>query len=672
MKKFFLPLLIFLCAKSVMFSQTDSTILLQGIDVIEGRNSQTILSTTPVQVIDSKGIKDLPAIQVSDVIKLFSGVAIKDYGGVGGMKTVSVRGFGAQHTSVAYDGIAVTNCQTGQIDLSQFSLQNVEKISMNNGFEDDIFIPARLFAAAALINITSAVPQFLPNKPINIDLHVTGGSFGYINPTLQLDNRIAQKQKNGKVDIFSSLNINYLYCKGEYPFTIYYGGLTDSTSRERRSNSDVQNFTAEENLHFLFNAHSKLNFKFYYHQSECGLPGAVIFYNSNAKQRLSSQNAFAQAHYENRFNAKFAYQANLKFNYAYQQYLDPEYLNSAGLLDNKYYQRELYLSNTLLYIPHKVISLSLSNDLIYNNMSMNSANFITPERYSSLTLLSCFIDTRFVDVRAGILHTYVANKVRTGNAATDVNRVSPAAGISIKPILSTDFVIRMFYKNIFRLPTFNDLYYREVGNIELNPENTHQLNLGVAYQQSFLKNALQLTISADGYYNIVKDKIIAIPNKNLFVWTMLNLGKVSIAGAELRASIKYYIKKDISINVTGNYDFQRAVDITNASSKTYKHQIPYTPLHAGSISVAFNCRYVDVIYTALFCGERYALQQNTAANLMPGYSDHSITIAKDFAIKQIVLGAKIELLNLADKHYEIVKNYPMQGRSFRVGIHFKW
>ena len=47
------------------------------------------------------------------------GVTVKDYG-IGGLKTVSVRSLGANHTTVSYDGIALTDVQSGQIDIGRF------------------------------------------------------------------------------------------------------------------------------------------------------------------------------------------------------------------------------------------------------------------------------------------------------------------------------------------------------------------------------------------------------------------------------------------------------------------------------------------------------------------------------------------------------------------------
>ena len=646
---------------------------LETVGVSAGRTHSPVTATSSLQVIESREISNLPALNVSDVLKTFAGLVIRDYGGVGGMKTVAMRGFGSQHTAVSYDGIAASDCQTGQIDLSKFSLGNVEQISVNSGTPDDIFLPARLMASASLLRIQTLRPEFREKKPVNLNFHFTGGSFGLWNPSLLIENKIYQKKDDAYPFVYSSLNVNYLQSDGRYPFLVRYGGDGDSTSMEKRTNSDVRTVSVEGNVFTDFNSHSRLNVKLYYYWSDRGLPGAVIFYNTQSNERLTDHNVFGQVHYENRFNHRFAYQVNAKFNFAKQRYLNPEYLNAARFIDNTYIQREYYLSNTFLYAPHRVISLSLSNDLIFGNMSANLYDFVYPSRLQVLTMLSAYVNTRHVDVRAGLLHTGVANWAKAGEAGDNLSRFSPSAGISIKPLLSEAFHIRAFYKNIFRLPTFNDLYYTEVGNRNLRPEDTHQFDIGASYAKSFRKNTIFITLGADGYYNLVKDKIVAIPNKNLFVWTMLNFGKVEIDGVDANASFRYQIIKDLSVSLSGSYTYQRAVDKTDRSSKTYLHQIPYTPLHSGSLSLIIETTWFEVGYTMVAAGKRYALQQNVAANELAPYTDHSLTLGHDFDIKgKVTLGVKAELLNLADNHYEIIRNYPMQGRSFRVGVRVKW
>lgn len=630
-------------------------------------------SSAPIQVIRNQDLKSLPTLQLSDALKFMSGIVIKDYGGVGGMKTVAVRGLGSQHTGVAYDGIPMSDCQTGQIDLSKISTDNIESISLQSGREDEIFVPARLFASASLINIVSEEPKFKDNKPVNLHFAFTGGSFGLINPYLLLENRIKKKQNPEDSYYAWSLKINYLQSKGNYPFDLHYGqGINDSVSRERRSNSDVRAIQTEANFYANFNPKAKLNFKIYYYWSDRGLPGATIYYNLENDQRLSNQNAFGQAHFEYHFSEKVAYQCHAKFNYDQTHYLDPHYHNLEGKLDNTYIQREYYLSNSVLYKPFKQWQLSLANDLFYNNMNANLRDFAKPSRFNCLTVLATSFNSKYINLSANLLHTYVYNHVELGEAAKNENHFSPSAGISIMPLGKRDFTIRLLYKNIFRMPSFNDLYYREVGNIKLSPEKTNQFNAGMTYENSWL-GRIDLSAATDVYYNLVKDKIVAIPNRNLFVWSMINYGKVNVLGTDVNLQFSCRVVKQLKISLMGSYSFQRALDMTDPESKTYGHQIPYTPLHSGSAAINFQTPWFTVGYTVIASGIRYALGQNIPTNQLDPYADQSVFIGHDFNIKnKVTLGFKAELLNITNEQYEIVRNYPMQGRSFRIKLMLRY
>ena len=70
---------------------------------------------------------------VADALRYFSGIQIKDYGGVGGLKTVNIRSMGTNHVGVFYDGIELGNAQNGTVDLGRFSLDNMESVTLYNG-----------------------------------------------------------------------------------------------------------------------------------------------------------------------------------------------------------------------------------------------------------------------------------------------------------------------------------------------------------------------------------------------------------------------------------------------------------------------------------------------------------------------------------------------------------
>ena len=641
---------------------------IREVTVTEKYASSEVRSTTPLQILNSKSIEGLNVLQVSDAVKYFSGVTVKDYGGIGGLKTISVRSLGANHTGVSYDGITLTDCQTGQIDLGRFSLDNVDMISLNSGQSDNIFQPARLFASASVLNIRTLTPEFTNNKYINGKISMKAGSFGLLNPSLWLEGKISSK-------IAASLSGEWLSANGKYPYVLNYGqSAKDSTSKETRQNTDVHNFRLEGALYATFSDKESGYIKSYFYQSERGLPGSTILYNneSSSKQRIWDHTFFTQAHYEKEFSRYWVFQANAKYNSGYTHYLDPTYLNTEGKLESIYRQTEYYGSASALYRVLDNLSFSASTDGAITTLTSDTSSFATPVRYSWLTAVAGKYVTNRVLATASVLSTIVHETVKNGNPAADHQQLSPTFSLSVKPFTNQDFRVRLFYKNIFRLPSFNDLYYSEVGNRDLKPERTNQYNLGVTYNLSISTWMPLLKITIDGYHNNVKDKIVAYPNKDTFSWTILNYGKVVIDGLDLTAETTLQPYKEIGILLGSNYTYQRAINVTDPTDGVYNNQLPYTPRISGSGKAGVITPWINISYSLLWSGHRYAVNQNYIENRLPAYYDHSISVSRDVQLKNRLIHLNLEVLNLMDTNYAIVKWFPMPGRSYRATISLKF
>src|SRR5690606_13204941 len=111
-------------------------------------SAKTYNEVIPAQKLSGEELKTLNSFSVADAIRYFSGVQIKDYGGIGGLKTVNVRSLGTNHVGVFYDGIQLGNAQNGQIDLGKFSLDNIEEISLYNGQRSDILQTAKDYGSS--------------------------------------------------------------------------------------------------------------------------------------------------------------------------------------------------------------------------------------------------------------------------------------------------------------------------------------------------------------------------------------------------------------------------------------------------------------------------------------------------------------------------------------------
>lgn len=178
-----------------------------NIDEVTVTGTRINKEVIPVQELSGATLQKLSVYSVADAVRYFSGVQIKDFGGIGGLKTVNIRSMGSQHVGVFYDGVQLGNAQNGVIDLGRFSLDNMEAISMYNGQKSAIFQPAKDFASASAIYMKTRTPIFEDDKNYNLNLGLKAGSFKTINPSVLWEQKINDK-------ISTSVSAEYLYTSG--------------------------------------------------------------------------------------------------------------------------------------------------------------------------------------------------------------------------------------------------------------------------------------------------------------------------------------------------------------------------------------------------------------------------------------------------------------------------
>ena len=624
------------------------------VTVTAKRAPRNIISSSPTQQFKKAEMERLGALEVSDAVHHFSGVSIKDYGGIGGMKTVSVRSLGAQHTTVSYDGVAISDCQSGQVDISRFSLDNISELTMNIGQTDNIYQTAKMFASAGTLSIETIRPKF-EERPYKLSTSFKTGSFGLANPSFLFARKLT--------DRFSlSAYGDYLRADGNYPFKMWnHSKLIDS----KRNNSDIETYKAELNLFATLSHKQNLKAKFYLFDSSRGLPGSVIYDNPYATERLYDKNYFGQLKYENHFSDQWKLQTIGKFNYSWNRDYNKQ---ASGTTDDRFRQTESYLSTTLWTEPIQGLSFSLAQDFAYNYLSTSLRECQYPERFTLLTVLATHYRSTHITATASLLNTYITENVKIGTAADDRKRLSPAISLAWKPFEDAGWRLRASYKDIFRVPTFNDLYYLLIGNSRLKPESTKQFNLGTTWGYSFPSVIDYLNISIDAYYNRVNDKIVAIPT--MFIWKMSNVGKVETIGVDVNIGSELTLAEGYKLYITGAYNFMQAEDITNRDSKIWKNQIAYTPKHSGSGSITVELPWLNLTYNLLYASERYRMPQNSNDNRIEPYTDHSLSLSRVFRWKKQSLRIQLDAVNLGNKNYEVVRFYPMPGRNYKIKFNY--
>ena len=626
-----------------------------------------LFTQTPTQVLSTNEVQRLAGPQVSDAIKLMSGTTLKDYGGIGGVKTVSVRGLGSQFSTLAIDGIAVNDCQNGQVDLGRYLLGNSQFISLSNGQSDNALQSARSYASGSIISLQTHEPE-----GTEATVGAEAGSFGYLSPTLGFGRRLSRRSA---ISFWS----NYTRCEGDYPYTLYYtASHNDSSSHQVRHNSQMQMGTADLNYFCRFDSHRRLHVKAHYMQDYHALPGPVIFYSAKESEHSEARLFFTQARYTHQA-ARWEWQLLAKYHSSGDLYEDTAARTPSGVLRNEYRQQEGYLSQAFLfhdgqYDGPRTFTLSLSADEALTQLHSNLSAHNEVQRTSLLGVLAAQYRPHLlryparICLNANLLGTYVSDR-EAAAASTPYARLTPYLGVTLSPNRASSLTFRYFYKETYRVPNFNELYYFTVGRA-LQPEKARQHNLGISYHSRtiLLRDSLSAYNSAtlDLYCNRVSDKIIATPTNNMFLWSMANLGIVDIWGLDLTGEGQYYGRLPLTISF--GYSYQHAVDHTDPANKTYGHQIPYTPRHSGNISLTAHAKWFNLGYSVLLAGKRYSMGQNSESSLVKGYVDQGITLSREFHLHKGSINAKVQVLNLFDVQYEVIKNYPMMGRNYRFSL----
>lgn len=655
--KLFLTLFLFI--NFTLNSTAQQTDTLSNLELLAVKKTNPANSTVPLQQLNRETLVQLNSISVADAVKYFSGVVVKDYGGIGGLKTISVRSLGASHSGVMYDGLIMGDAQAGQTDLGRLSLDNVEQIQLFSNQPTELLLPARSFAQAALLSISTSGQNNIKGNELTARFKT--GSFGFLNPA------ILYKNNNSK-NFGYAFNAEYQQANGNYRFTDYETG----TGNKKRNNSDIKTGRVETDLNYRFNDSNKLSLKVYYYDSKRGLPGSIILFNDLSGERLNNHLFFTQASWNRSISRRSKILLAAKYTADYKYYLDPDYPNSAGKLENEFKQQELYGSAVYAYKINHLLSASLSADIFNNSLKRLDAfsqGFADPSRTTLLQHLAIRFKNRIAEINGSVLNTISREKVKTGVAANNQQETTGAVSASIQPFREMPLRARLSYKRIFRLPTFDELYYTNVGNTNLRPEYAHLFNAGATAVLHPEKIVQEILFTADAYYNESTDKIFAVPRQNLFQWSMLNIGKTTAKGIDLSIQSTFREWKNINVSLQGTYSYQQAKDISDKTSLLYNTQLPYTPEHSGSINLFARYRNFQLGYNVILSGYRYRQGEPIPTNLVEGWSTHDLNLSCEIQDrKKTLYKAILECNNLYNRQYEIIRYYPMQGLNWRIGL----
>ena len=637
--------------------RNDSVYAIGEVTVVGSKGRDII----PPQTLKGAQLKALNTVSVADALRFFSGIQVKDYGGVGGIKTVNIRSMGSQHLGVYYDGVELGNAQNGQTDLGQLSMDNVEEISVYNGQKSAIFQTASDFGNAGTVYIRTRQPVFSDGGKTNVKTKVRYGSSNMLRISGVWEQRLAK-------GIAMSVSAGGLSSDGHYTFRYRrknYDGSVAYDTTAIRQNGDILALRAEANLYGTL-LRGSWGAKAYTYHSNRGIPGAIVNNVWKREERQTDGNTFVQAWWQQ--NVSTAYSARLLAKYACY---NTHYVNrdtTTYMADNRYRQQEMYLSTSHLLEIMPGWNMSACCDMRWSTLWSDMPAFRFPQRLHGMAALATVADLGKAKVQGSMLVNIVGDRLEGSDSPSPLVRWTPAIFVNLAPFGNDAMAFRAFAKRSFRMPTFNDLYYADMGNARLRPETALQLDAGAEYNGRRLNSMLQrLRITADIYYNRVTDKIIAYPKGQQFRWTMMNLGKVDITGIDLSADITLCPMRDTRLQARLQYTYQDARDVTDPSTSYYRDQIAYIPYNSGSVMIGAGWKGWALNYSFIYTGKRYSQQENIVYNLVQPWYTSDLNIVFTTRRKNTELRLTMEVNNLFSQDYDVILNYPMPKRNYAVG-----
>ena len=604
-------------------------------------------------------INNLAPADLGVLLKRVPGVTIADYGGIGSMKTMSIRGLGSTHSGLLINGYPQTTPQNSQVDFGRIQIDHIESATVQLSPSNNISTPVSSQMQGNFVSIQTFDQSFTSQR-FSLRSSSILGSFGRKEVSANL--KVANKNS------FLSLSGIARDYKGNFDYTLPFD-IQDAN--RTRSNNNMTSYSLSIGGGKKWSSRNKTKhrarvFANINHINR-SLPGAIILYNSPSNESLMTETRQVGGDYS-LFSKRISLRSFLNITSNNLRYHDPEYFNLDVFIDNQYLNNS-YQSGINTKISLDKINILFGNDIRYDNLS-SSRNLGKPERFSNITLLGGEIDLKYILINPSIFHHYVNDRNTQNAHSTNYNRWNPQLSITSSDALFKKIQITLWYKHSSRAPSFNELYYSQIGNISLIPEESQQINSG--YVWLFNKENISGSISGNIFLNRISNKIVALPTQNLFVWSIQNVGNVFSYGKDLTIKLNFALNDAITIDLSSSITYQSVTDRSSRDSPSFGHQIANTPEWTNASDIQFSLKNFNIGLSSLFMGKRYSLNENIPINVLDSYLTFDATLGYNLKIKQRhSILFQIGVKNFLDSQYYHINYYVMPGRNYFLKLAYE-
>lgn len=586
---------------------------------------------------DSTGSFGVAGVSADAVLRQAEGVYIRNYGGHGGIKTVSFRGFSTNQTTVSIMDVPFQSSQSSVVDFSSFYLSGYDGVEIYRSGESSNQNPG-----GGNINFIVLPAQKKQTFFAGV------GSFGEVSAGIQSGLVIGK--------IHSEVLFQVLNAKDNYPFRI-------NGEQNLRQNAGFRTQRFQANSQYQLKKGWDFTYFMTGYNNLQGIPGPVLTgLPGNPGDSLAQKDIFhfiRVVHSPQKFTSQWL---PFRYQWSVSHHWNDMEVTINGL-DARYRNHDIMIQAQTKYLFHRQNLTAIfqfnPSFLTGDNLAVNFQPVKSVQRtlwhagiQHALLLGNAKNEVYPVQINSTLRLNYSRNYDLLPNAVFLIT-LNPFKGNPNRKIN-----LNIQYGN--RLPSFNELYYFGYGNAALNPEKAISADAGI-----YLKNEKKrpFTFKWNLFVNYTQDKIIAVP-LNPVQWSTMSIGQTRTTGLEY--IFEYYPSPNQFVYL--NYTLQKATDETREE----KPLLPYTPREILNYGYKFNYKLFYLFVNGNYSGWRYSLLKNDEQSLMSAYNLLDTGLGYRLPVKAWEYKIELNLQNILNSQYAIIRSYPMPGRSFGAKLSIVW
>ncbi|MFC2124499.1 TonB-dependent receptor plug domain-containing protein [Bacteroidota bacterium] len=564
---------------------------------------------------------------VADFLKMQSPVFIKSYGS-GMSSTISFRGTGAEHTSVLWNGINISQPTMGQSDFSLFPMFAFGDIKLHHGSSGSLYGSGAIGGSVHLINnpIWEDMSSLELQQEIgSYNLFFTGVGYKLVKNNISSTTRVFRKTA---VNDFEFENITI-------PGRPTY----------RQQNAGIEQWGFMQDLYYRTASGSYLFLNGWYNFSDREIQPSMADINNDDNQSDQSLRILGGYNHSSSLG-HFIFKGG--FIQDYMQFNDESPILTNQILGQADYDRDL----------GEKMDIKISGQINRIGADVESYGEIKDEVRGDIYGSFLWKPLNRVEISINARETAISGY---GSG------FSPSAGFNYLAFTGEKLMIliKSQVSQGFRVPTLNERFWQPGGNPDLKPEVS--TNLEASIDMEWRHNAFSSTFGFTTYNMRVDDWIQWVPGASY--WSPENLKKVHAYGFEVSTTHGYQVGY-MNQHLRFNYALSRSINMEalNEYDRSAGKQLAYTPVHNFNVSWSVKFKKWFSMLEYCYTGKRYITSDNE--DWLDPYNLVNLEAGRSFEIWKLKGNLSGRINNLVNEQYQVIRLRAMPGRNYSVKIRF--